>query len=806
MKKYIIVFLLAISILGFGAKAQAVTFDDLLQEITNLKQQISGLRTELSAAVLRATVPATQYQAITTTAVKEVPATSVMVTKPVTNVVPASSIPTTSVNPTAPTVQTMAPTTQPGPSYRYWCYSVDSSGNTTSWNFDSDTDYGERFQEGSRDFCARGFVSDSEINSLVKSGGNSIGAVKPFDGLPRTLSRRWENGGCQVYDGNAWIGTTMGFNEWNCAKTISTSSVKVPQVAISTTTTSSSSTPASPSVSSGAAIAFSHNLIAGERSEEVRALQSVLISLGYLPSTSATGLYGKATIAAIKNFQMANGISGDGTVVGPKTKAAFGLHGGPIVATPFPGTNHLLCFTGSGTPQIRVITPNGGETYQQGQQITVKWQTCNAPANAVVMVSLDYYANGITSGATLVPQNQVFGGLSTPTQNDGQETFTIPTPQINSVIVPGSTYKIRIALATGSSVQNLTTLVDDRSDNYFTITGQSQGVCAITTPTLAIASSTAPQYIAAGGNGAVDGTKMTLFVSPTAGTPVITELKFTQNGPGVITSVKVGNVTAPVVSGVAWLTGLNIPVSSGGTFIDAYISYAPVSVSGISSNTTSSIALTYVKYTCGGTTSTITPAVYAPTMTLVGSVPGLTVNNSSVNNGLLIGAENKIGQVTVSANAKGNIKINDLVFNYNFGNFNALTLSNARIADGTTNIAGSSCGVSQITDVIFCEFSTIGNTQASGTNAVDTESNADFDGYVIAAGTSKTFSLYATVMGSTNGPGFVSTKLNQSGFNWDDTATTTFVGDGFAANSSGGINLNGQLIYNFPTGTYVIQQ
>ncbi len=133
-------------------------------------------------------------------------------------------------------------------------------------------------------------------------------------------------------------------------------------------------------------------------------------------------------------------------------------------------------------PSISVISPNGGEVYTQGQQFTVKWITCNAPAGAIVMVNLDNFHPGPgTMGATLIPQNSVFGGgNTTPTQNDGQEIYTIPTPQINSGIAPSTKYKVRAHLATGSSVGNINTLSYDYSDNYFTINGQSQQSSCVT--------------------------------------------------------------------------------------------------------------------------------------------------------------------------------------------------------------------------------------------------------------------------------------------------------------------------------------
>lgn len=55
-----------------------------------------------------------------------------------------------------------------------------------------------------------------------------------------------------------------------------------------------------------------HNLLQGDRGEEVRRLQEKLIELGYLPEGSADGAYGGQTRRAVRNFQYYNGLEVDG--------------------------------------------------------------------------------------------------------------------------------------------------------------------------------------------------------------------------------------------------------------------------------------------------------------------------------------------------------------------------------------------------------------------------------------------------------------------------------------------------------------
>lgn len=436
--------------------------------------------------------------------------------------------------------------------------------------------------------------------------------------------------------------------------------------------------------------------------------------------------------------------------------------------------------------------------------------------------------NVLTTGTTPALTN--FGGLRTSEnlnyqiQPQGSNVFSV-----DFTIPSGSTRTVDIFADTNSetSVNVVTTLVVSalgsssnvsisQNGNGTAVEGQTiaLGSGTVGTPALLTGSATSAQYIAAGGAGATDATVASYNFVSTGGAAIINELKFNVTGTGTVTSIKVGNVSAPVFSGVAWLQGLNLAVPNGGSGLQvtAYVSYAPVGTGGIAPATTSVVGLDYVKYTSGGTTAELTSlAVNAPTMIMVGSKPTVSVN-TSVNTGLILAAENKIGEVTVSADAKGNIKINDIKFAVGASNFDTYpTYTGARIADGSTTIAGSSCGqgtAAAASQTIFCEFGTVGNTFTTTTGTGSVEINTDFDGYTIAAGTSKTFNLFATVNGvptASTTPG-ISTSVNAAGFNWDDASYAVFAGDAVVASPSAGTNLTGTDIYNFPTGSYTLRQ
>lgn len=115
-------------------------------------------------------------------------------------------------------------------------------------------------------------------------------------------------------------------------------------------------------------------------------------------------------------------------------------------------------------PSITVLSPNGGETYTAGQQITVKWKSCNIGN----VVAIDLFNSDMETWILAVENSTSLSLNATP--NDGEEKVWLPN---TSVFRPqpfeiGSDFKIRVYWpdsGVGTSVQ-------DFSDNYLKI-GQS---------------------------------------------------------------------------------------------------------------------------------------------------------------------------------------------------------------------------------------------------------------------------------------------------------------------------------------------
>jgi hypothetical protein len=118
--------------------------------------------------------------------------------------------------------------------------------------------------------------------------------------------------------------------------------------------------------------------------------------------------------------------------------------------------------TPASAPSIKVLYPNGGEVFTGGQQVNIKWSSCNVPATNLLRVNIR--AGGQTGGIPAVANS------SSDVLNDGSELFTLPAawpfPQVSAV----NAYKISITPINPSIFG-----VTDLSDSDFKINYAPQG-------------------------------------------------------------------------------------------------------------------------------------------------------------------------------------------------------------------------------------------------------------------------------------------------------------------------------------------
>jgi hypothetical protein len=392
--------------------------------------------------------------------------------------------------------------------------------------------------------------------------------------------------------------------------------------------------------------------------------------------------------------------------------------------------------------------PNSSEV-KIGSFVLQNQSTSEAVRVTNFSVALAVGAGTSLTNFSSLKTSETSGSGANPVQPQATNSFSV-----DFTLAPGATKTIDIFATSGSDVGVTATIIptltvtsigatSNVSATSAGIVGQTIafGNATITNPpTFTANASSNAQFVAAGNTGAglVDGSKNVFKLLSTGGAATVSELKFSVSN-SAASSVRVGNVSAPVVAGVAYLTGLNLVVPEGGSglSVEAYPTYNKVGVNGLVSGTTSLLSLTHVKYTSGGNTTTITPTVAANTMTLVASKPTVTAIKPA---STIVSVGNvKAIEVTVTADAKGDITLNSLPITVGVGG-----------ASTTIDTAGTDTVI-----VTKSDNSTITTTSTPFTGGTATKSGTSIisftGGYLIPAGTSQTFLVYVPVTAITAG-------------------------------------------------------
>ena len=421
--------------------------------------------------------------------------------------------------------------------------------------------------------------------------------------------------------------------------------------------------------------------------------------------------------------------------------------------------------------------------------------------------------SGTTSGPATITNlsnlrtSETSGSGNTPIQPSATNNFSV-----NFTLLPGETRTIDViadlgAANMGTVTATLGTTAIGASSNVTVLQNGAPGTAVsgqvitlgsgtVALPTVVTSTTSTAQYVAAGTvSGVKDIARASYNIVASNGSATISELKFdTASNTGAITAVRVGSSTAAMVSNIAYLTGLSIPVVNGGAGanIDAYVSFAPVGTTGIASNTSDTLRLCYVKYTIGGTTSTVgSAACGGPTtagypvssgqaMTIVGSKPTITVATPT---GVVVSPSASIEaiDVTVTADAAGPINVVSIPINTTIAGL-AATTANFTTANFTVKDSGN--------NTIATATGGCGSTTACTNVTLTLNGTA---GYQISAGQSQTFKVFvntgAYTVPTTQLPNtYLYTSIGGTGtLSWLDTA-------GSNATAITGTSL----IYNYP--------
>jgi len=117
---------------------------------------------------------------------------------------------------------------------------------------------------------------------------------------------------------------------------------------------------------------------------------------------------------------------------------------------------------------IKVLSPNGGEVYQAGQQITVKWKNCNVTPNSIGIILIKHNPSIAYTQSEGQGDYAGFSSGNYSTADDGIEQITLPTSS-NTNLISGQHYFVSvIGLGDATNIGSGYT-PGDYSDGLFTI-------------------------------------------------------------------------------------------------------------------------------------------------------------------------------------------------------------------------------------------------------------------------------------------------------------------------------------------------
>lgn len=182
-------------------------------------------------------------------------------------------------------------------------------------------------------------------------------------------------------------------------------------------------------------------------------VQQALTAQGYYKG-ELSGVVRARTQTAIKAFQKANGLPVTGLLDQTTVSAILKSGGGAQVSYPSRICNE------STVPWIKVLSPNGGETFTDGQQANVTWSTCNVPEGTTIQLHLAYSNPSGDGGSSY---NLLAPTWNTP--NDGNQMVILDTTSDRY----GQNFKIKAVAGCSSSVDCF--FGQDESNEKFFING-----------------------------------------------------------------------------------------------------------------------------------------------------------------------------------------------------------------------------------------------------------------------------------------------------------------------------------------------
>ncbi len=122
-------------------------------------------------------------------------------------------------------------------------------------------------------------------------------------------------------------------------------------------------------------------------------------------------------------------------------------------------------------PSIKVLSPNGGEIYQAGEPIPIKWKTCNIGSDKKIRIQMNLYKSTVSNYTIPMIGQTPFEGtyINNWTPNDGEEITRLDIDNFpaHEPFRYGNDFKVYIQAQDMNN--NAVLIADDYSDNLFSI-------------------------------------------------------------------------------------------------------------------------------------------------------------------------------------------------------------------------------------------------------------------------------------------------------------------------------------------------
>ncbi|MEN9389866.1 MAG: trimeric autotransporter adhesin [Candidatus Parcubacteria bacterium] len=375
-------------------------------------------------------------------------------------------------------------------------------------------------------------------------------------------------------------------------------------------------------------------------------------------------------------------------------------------------------------------------------------------SEAVNVTNIGILLSGSSTPATEYSNLRITDGSQTVVPVAGTNNFSV-----NYDVAAGQTKLIEVWVDT-LEIANGKTIIASSTVTYrgrtSSVTNSASATAptmtaasvSVATPTLVTASTLGARYMI---GGSTVNSVATYNVVSTNGSATINDLSFTVAGTGV-ESLTIGSTVANVIGGVANFYGINlsVPSGSGGLSIPVAVKYSAVTATnqgGVPSASISTTTLTSMKYTAGGTQTTITPSVAANPMTLVASLPTVRKTSSGITLGVGTTTNAKIGTITVSADAKGDVTVFSLPY--------SVSASSIVVKVNGTDVTTLAGGTASATSTNFATGYRIGASQTATFDVYGTVANGgtSSSNYDVALGSSALFLWSDVVDGLTSSAG-----------------------------------------------------